>query len=280
MSLATNIKEFADVLHNIYAQQLSYLQSADLVSDGVLPLEIPKLVVFQQACLYGVKSFSSGIFYFLSFQWLRDFSYFPLISPESENSHDTFLSEPFSYLFSFAKNGVSLSLTPFGESNGASIITGKPYVDGFFKSDCLLSGFVNSFFFSLPFSLPHLITLRRMFSQGAAAAAASILGTITAHSLVLIGVIYGIRFLIIPYYSLQPLTFCFGLVTIGVIITEFVKEKRVYLVPITHYPSLIRIGILNFVVALCESATVFHYLHHLTLTAKLVIYNCMNLKLF
>ena len=281
MSLATNIKEFADVLHNIYAQQLTALEGTDMVSDGVLPLAIPKIVVFQQACLYGAKSFGEALFYFLSFQWLRDFSYFPLSAPEitheSSINHDTFLSSPFSYLFSFAKNGVALS--SYTEASKASSLgLGESlYVkenfyglfNGFFKADQLLAGFVNSFFFSLPFSLPHLITLRRMFSQGIAAAAASILGTIIAHSLVLAGVIYGIRFLIVPYYSLQPLTFFIGLVTIAIIITEFVKEKRVYLVPLTHYPSLIRIGVLNFVVALCESATVFHDLHHLTLNRQI-----------
>ena len=232
MSLATNIKEFADVLHNIYAQQLTAMEGTDIVPDGVLPLAIPKLVVLQQACLYGAKSFSGALFYFLSFQWLRDFSYFPLISPEMGNEssinfgcgatclsgHDTFLSEPFSYLFSFAKNGVSLfsytedvkasSLGMQENLHGHQSFT--TLFNGFFKSDQLLAGFVNSFFFSLPFSVPHLITLRRMFSQGVAAAAASIVGTITAHSLVLVGVLYGIRFLIIPYYSLQPVTFLIG----------------------------------------------------------------------
>ena len=296
MSLATNIKEFSDVLHNIYAQQLSSLEGTDILSDGVLPLAIPKAVVLQQACLYAVKSFSSGIFYLLSFEWLRDFSYFPLISPEigsraSEN-HDTFLAEPASYLFSFSKNGVNLSrymqheaLQEGATQSGAALLfdVGEALskeqgvttiFNGFFKSDSLLAGFVNSFFFSFPFSLPHLITLRRMFSQGAAAAAASIFGIVTAHSLVVVGVLYGIRFLIVPYYSFQPATFVIGSVTIAIIITEFVKEKRVYLVPLTHYPSLVRIGVLSFTLALCESATVFHDLHHLTLNQQIT---CLQL---
>ena len=269
MSLATNIKEFADVLHNVYAQQLSSLEGTDLTSDGLLPLAIPKIVVLQQACLYGAKSFSSGVLYLLTFQWLRDFSYFPLISPEigdgspiASGTHDTFLSEPASYLFSFAKSGVT-EIGNLKENRSWNM-----FFTGFFKSDQLLAGFVNSFFFSLPFSLPHLISLRRMFSQGVAAATASIVGTVIAHSLLIIGVVYGIRFLIIPYYSSQPLTFCVQLITIAIVIREFVKEKRVYLVPLTHYPSLIRICIVNFVLALCESATVFHDLHHLTLSGQ------------
>ena len=296
MSLATNIKEFADVLHNIYAQQLSSLEGTDILSDGVLPLAIPKIVVLQQAFLYAAKSFSSGVLYFLSFQWLSDFSYFPLISPEMGNeaslNHDTFLSEPFSYLFSFAKNGVSLSsymqseaLQESTKQNAAPLLANIEnglynkqdsalIFNSFLKSDTLLAGFVNSFFFSFPFSLPHLITLRRMFSQGVAAAVASILGMITAHALLIIGVLYGIRFLIIPYYSFQLLTFFIGIVTIAIIITEFVKEKRVYLVPLTHYPSLVRIGVLSFIVALCESATVFHDLHHLTLNQQIT---CLQL---
>ena len=192
MSLATNIKDFADLLHNIYAQQLSSLDSTDIISDGVLPLDIPKIVVLQQACLYGAKSLTSGVFYLLSFQWLRDFSYFPLISPEigSEASvnHDTFLSEPFSYLFSFAKNGVALSpyVSPLRAGMQEDLYVKQGFTtifNGFLKGDQLVAGLVNSFFFSFPFSLPHLITLRRMFSQGIAAAAASVFGTIAAHSL-------------------------------------------------------------------------------------------------
>ena len=264
MSLATNIKEFADVLHNIYAQQLSSITGPDIVSDDVLPLAIPKIVVLQQAFVYLAKSLGNQILSLLSFQWLRNFSYFPLLSHEIGSSEniitDTFLSEPGSYLFSFSKNGVLLS----SPKEGFSFL-----FNGFLKTDCLLAGFVNSFFFSLPFSLPHFITLRRMFSQGVAAAAASILGTVLAHSVLLLGVIYGIRFLVIPFYSLQPLTFLIGIVVMAIVITEFVKEKRMYLVPVNHYPSLIRIGVINFVVALCESATVFHDLHHLTLNQEI-----------
>lgn len=273
MSLATNIKEFADVLHNIYAQQLSSINSTDIVSDGALPLAIPKLVVLQQALIYLAKSLGSGVFYFISFQWLRDFSYFPLLSPEIGNgssiASDTFLSEPFSYLFSFSKSGVNLiSSNVPNETLHLKQNLSLPFTS-FLKTDQLFAGFVNSFFFSLPFSLPHLITLRRMFSQGAAAAAASVFGTVAAHSLLLVGVLYGLRFLIIPYYFFQPLTFLIGTVTIAVVITEFVKEKRVYLVPLTHYPSLVRIGTLTFILALCESATVFHDLHHLTLNQQI-----------
>ena len=264
MSLATNIKEFADVLHNIYAQHLSSLDGTDIVSDGVMSLAIPKIVILQQACIYFIKTFFHQIVAFLSFQWLRDFSYFPLLSNETGSPEnviaDTFLSSPGSHLFSFSKNGVALTAPT---SEGPFL-----FFNGFLRSDCLLTGLVNSFFFSLPLSLPHFITLRRMFSQGAAAAAASIVGTVAAHSLVLFGVIYGIRFLVIPYYSLQPLTFLIGIVIMAIVITEFVKEKRMYLVPLNHYPSLIRIGVINFVVGLCESATVFHDLHHLTLNPE------------
>ena len=273
MSLATNIKEFADVLHNIYAQQLSSINSTDIGSDAVLSLAIPKLVVLQQVSIHLAKSLGSGVFYFISFQWLRDFSYFPLLSPEIGNgssiASDTFLSEPFSYLFSFSKSGVNLiSSNVPNETLHLKQNLSLPFTS-FLKTDQLFAGFVNSFFFSLPFSLPHLITLRRMFSQGAAAAAASVFGTVAAHSLLLVGVLYGLRFLIIPYYFFQPLTFLIGTVTIAIVITEFVKEKRVYLVPLTHYPSLVRIGTLTFILALCESATVFHDLHHLTLNQQI-----------
>ena len=145
MSLATNIKEFADVLHNIYAQQLSSINSIDIGSDAVLPLAIPKIVVLQQASIHLAKSLGSGVFYFISFQWLRDFSYFPLLSPELGNgssiASDTFLSEPFSYLFSFSKNGVSLvSSNVTNETLDLKQNLALP-LTGFLKTDQLLAGF-------------------------------------------------------------------------------------------------------------------------------------------
>lgn len=258
MSLVTNIKEFADVLNTIYSNQFSSIEPAQLASASAeTSLELSKSVVLQQAFIHIVKDFGSGLFYVLSFQWFRDFSYLPLLAPSVFNSSffgDTFVSNPASHLFSLSKIGFEQNC--------------KTSFCDFQVINYLLAGLINSCFFSLPLSLSQLVTVRRLFSQGTAAAIASIFGTVGAHSLILLGVLYGLRSLIIPYLSLEPLTFVIGLVTVVVVINELVQEKKMYLVPLKHTNSLVKILILNFILALCEETTIFHSFNHLTLNTE------------
>lgn len=233
MSLATSIKDFSDLLTQIYAAK-------------GLTGEFPVALLLQHTIIYLFKSVISLLVYILSFQWLRDVSYLPLFAPQIGGRSlfaDNLLHNPGSHVFSF--------------SNVPEQAT-----------DQLFAGFLNSFFLSLPVSLPHLVSLRRLFSQGPAAAAASVLGTVLANSLVLVGTVYGFRFLIIPYLSLEPLSYIAGVLTVGILVKNFTEQRGFRYVSMYDTRSLTNIGVLTFLLTLCEETSLFHSLNHLTLNAQ------------
>ena len=201
----------------------------------------------------------------------------------SEYLKNSFFTDPFAHIFSFFNISTS-------------------------TSNYIVSGVSNSFFFSLPFSLPHLISIKRLFSQGIKAAAASLIGIIAAHSLFLISVFYGLRFLIIPWFSLEPVTYIFGFTANILIIKELIQtsnksnafvtqqfQKGAYLAgsqtfsltnffdnaertqPLsqkrgdqifTFSPLLLRIGFLSFLLTWCEEINVFSCITNLTFNAQ------------
>lgn len=234
MSLATSIKEFSDIL-------------SDLSNVKGFTDTIPKSEFWPQVLIFSAKSLGSGIFYLLSFQWLRDVSYLPLLIPEIS---------PYSF---------------FGDQNLAAGPEGS-HLFSFSQStsyatDQLLAGLVNSFFFSLPLSLPHLISIRRLFFEGTVAAAASIFGTILAHSIFLMSIVYGLRFIIIPWFSLEPLNYIVGVVAVAISLWSM-SQQSFRLVPIIRKGYLIKICVLNFILTWCEETVIFHSLNNLTLNTQ------------
>jgi len=257
MSLATSIKEFSDILNqNSTANELNGTFSY--------------LTFLQEFFFFSIKNLVGAILYILSFNWLKDFSYLPLLAPQLNPSsyfEDSYFEDPLSHIISFSRlptlleHGSNLGRAELGGSIG-------PRTAGY-GTEQLISGFINSFFFSLPFSLPHLISMKRFLSQGVSAGVSSVLGTIAAHSLFLIGVLYGLRFLIIPWFSVEPLNYIMGILLVVAIVNELVQEKKVYIVPRSkqRQANLLKIGALNFLLTWCEESTVFHSFNHLTLNA-------------
>ena len=246
MSLATSIKEFSDILN-----QISTVNELN----GTFSY----LTFLQEFFLFSIKNLVGATLYILSFNWLKDFSYLPLLAPQLNPSsyfEQSYFEDPLSHIISFSRlptlleHGSNLRASGYG-------------------TEQLICGFINSFFFSLPFSLPHLISMKRFLSQGVSAGVSSVLGTIAAHSLFLIGVLYGLRFLIIPWFSVEPLNYIVGILIVVAIVNELVQEKKVYIVPRSKQNgnNLLKIGALNFLLTWCEESTVFHSFNHLTLNA-------------
>ncbi len=239
MSLATSIKDFSDTLNHIHTVKASSL---------------PILPFLQELFVWSIKTILSGVVYIFTFEWFRDFSYLPLVNcehlsatgetfnvtatsqqleignPSNSLFHglaspqnikrfgNAFFTDPVSHLFSFFNfEGVCLQ-------NDCEPLRSTPSWPKE-KTNYMVSGLVNSFFFSLPFSLPHLISIRRLFSQGIQAAVASLLGSIAAHSLFLIAVFYGVRSLIIPWFSLEPLTYIVGFGANVLVIRELIQAS-------------------------------------------------------
>ena len=246
MSLATSIKEFSDILNQI--------STANEINGT-----FSYLTYLQEFFLFSIKNLVGAILSILSFNWVRDFSYLPLLAPQLNPSsyfEDSYFEDPLSHIISFSRQPTLLE-------HGSNMVTAG------YGAEQFISGFINSFFFSLPFSLPHLISMKRFLSQGVSAGVSSVLGTIAAHSLFLIGVLYGLRFLIIPWFSVEPLNYVVGIFIVVAIVNELVQEKKVYIVPKSkqRQGNLLKIGALNFLLTWCEESTVFHSFSNLTLNA-------------
>ena len=299
MSLATSIKDFSDILNDQNSVLVNHIHTVKTSSLPILPF-------LQELLVFSIKTIISGVVYILTLEWFKDFSYLPLLNPElpqpfevanterllfpgltSLSSGESFFNDPISHLFSFSN-------LPKNTTNH------------------IFSGLVNSFFFSLPFSLPHLISIKRLFSQGIQAAAASLIGIVTAHSLFLIAIFYGLRFFIIPWFSLEPVTYTLGFTANVFVIKELIQtssknnvfatqrfQKGVYAGTNTQSlrglfiggqnrgfavsPLLFRIGFLSFVLTWCEELNVFSSITNLTLNAQntyLDLYPSTNLSSF
>ena len=75
-------------------------------------------------------------------------------------------------------------------------------------------GFVNSLFVSLPISAIHLLAGRRLLVEGIPAGIAAGLGTIVGQSFFLASVLFGWRWLVIPWLSLEPFNYVVGLLVL------------------------------------------------------------------
>ena len=278
MSLATSIKDFSDTLNDQNFVLVNHIHTVKTSSLPILPF-------LQELFVFSIKTIISGIVYILTFEWFKDFSYLPLLNPG--------FSQPFEMANVERLLSPGLASSYFGESFFTDPISHFLDFSNLPKktTNYIFSGLANSFFFSLPFSLPHLISIKRLFSQGIQAAAASLIGIVIAHSLFLIAIFYGLRSFIIPWFSLEPVTYTLGFTANVLIIKELIQtspalkfQKGAYAGMNTQSfkgiftggesrgfavsPLLLRIGFLNFILTWCEELNVFSSITNLTLNAQ------------
>nr|YP_009105162.1 hypothetical chloroplast RF1 [Edaphochlorella mirabilis]AIT93789.1 hypothetical chloroplast RF1 [Edaphochlorella mirabilis] len=231
MAFVTAIKDYIELLNNVY----------DSASGDI---NIQQIV--QHTFLYIYASIKYILFYFISFQWLKDLAYLPILVPRLSTSilkETYFLETPISNLFTILEI--------------PSYSTNK-----------FLVGFLNSFFTCLPFSAAHLICLRRFFIQGLPAGIASSLGTILGQVLFLFCVLFGLRLFIIPWFSFEPLSYICGIILILSIIHDMVHERSIQRIQTSETSKLLKIFCLNFALTWTEQSCIFQYFGNLTFGAE------------
>ena len=238
MSFVTVIKDYIDLLNNSYSSISSDLNFQELI---------------QQTFFYLFSTFKFLLIYFLSFQWIRDLVYLPILVPQISSTilkENYFLDTPLSNFFTLLE-------IPSYESNR------------------FILGFLNSFFLALPLSTSHFISARRLLVQGIPAGIASSLGTIIGQSFFFFCVLFGLRLFIIPWFSYEPLTYLLGVfLTIKVVYEMAHNPIR----KIGNFPGapglvftnkqkleLIQIFVINFLLSWTEQSSIFQYFGNLTL---------------
>jgi hypothetical protein len=196
-----------------------------------------------ESFFYFLKSVEAAFFYLLSFQWLRDFTLLPIIVPQNSSSvfKETFFLETPSKLF----------------FNFLEIPT--------FSQNTFLVGFLNSIFLTLPISITHIISIRRLLIQGIPAGVFSIGGYILGQILFLIPIIFGWRWALVPWLTSEPFTYIIGLILIFRIIYTMSQENLIQLRG-WNQPKYLNFFFTSLLLAWCEQSSVFQYLGNLSLT--------------
>ena len=231
MSLITIIKDYIDLLNNVY----------DSLSGDVT---LQQLIL--QTFLYVFSSIKVLIIYLVSFQWLRDLAYLPILIPQISTTilkENYFLDTPLSNFFTLLE-------TPTYDNNKFII------------------GFLNSFFLCLPLSTTHLISIRRLLIQGVPAGIISSIGTILGYTCFIFSVIFGLRLIVIPWLSYEPLSYLIGVFLTLTVVYDMAHERTVRKFDWSQKSKLIQIFFINFTLTWTEQSCIFNYFGNLTLNAQ------------
>ncbi len=229
MSIVSAIKDSLELLNNVY----------DSVSG-----ELTFFKLIQETFFFLLESIKNIIYYVLSFQWIHDFAYLPVLIPQISSSilrESFFIENPSSNLFSF------LEIPSY-------------------NNDKFLIGFLNSFFLSLPITTSHILATRTLLIQGITAGISSIFGIVFGQWLFITCIIFGFRFIIIPWLTLEPLSYFLGLVLIFKTVYSMIREP-IRVTQTFEKTKLLKFFLLHFVLAWCEQSCIFQYLGNITLSA-------------
>ncbi len=231
MSIVSVIKDSVEVLNNTY----------DSVSG-----ELTIFQLIQEIFIYTVLTIKNSIFYFLSFQWIRDFTLLPVIIPQISNSifqENFFLEKPFSMVFSFLEIPA-------------------------YSKDKLFIGFLNSFFLTLPITTSHIIAIRNLLVKGSLAGINSFSGIVFGQWVFIVSIIFGLRPILIPWLSIEPLSYFLGVFLILKALYSMIHEPVVPLfLETSNKKELASFFLFHFCLAFCEQTCIFQYVGNISASA-------------
>ena len=238
MSFVTSIRDYVETLNTISNAWGQDFTMTRFVSE---------------TSLYFLKTLQAGLFYILSFQWIRDFTLLPIVLPKVSTSvikETFFLETPSQVFFDF------LEIPDLHQNK-------------------FVLGFFNSFFLSLPFSVISIVSIRRLLIQGIPAGVYSIGGYLVGQILFLACAIFGVRQILIPWLTLEPLSYVLGLILIFRLIysmtAETLTELKGWFLP--QYKTFF---ITSFVLAWCEQSSLFQYLGNLTASSNVTVFESFS----
>jgi hypothetical protein len=240
MSFVPVIRDYIEVVNNLSQNTGGFIQPVEFI---------------QETASYLLKTIQFGLIYLFTFQWIRDFSLLPINIPQisiSLFSENLFLDNPETSFFSFLE---------------------VPSI----KQNSLFLGFFNSFFLTLPISIVHIISLRRLYIKGIPAATYSIAGYICGQILCIVCVIFGLRSIINTWFSFEPFNYIIGLILIFRVIYAMTQENLREIEGWSN-PQYTNFFLTTFALAWCEQTSILQYIGNLSLnpTASLLEVSSMT----
>nr|YP_009238279.1 hypothetical chloroplast protein RF1 [Chlorotetraedron incus]AMO01157.1 hypothetical chloroplast protein RF1 [Chlorotetraedron incus] len=252
LSLVTSVKDYIEVLHK--------LVETDAINGVNSYYDFGAGTTF--IALAG-KEFLSN---FLSLKWLQGIWSIPTLVPDIASA---MISEISVFNGSF-QNTFTLLEKPIS------------YGDQNFLLYCLekfMIGAINSIFLCIPTSTAHIITLRRFVMQGLEAGYMAGLGTIAGNIVWIGSVVFGLRFFVIPWLSLDILRYLLGFILLVKYMWDSYSERRSVLDDL----SKTKIFLLNFLLAFTEQTNIFPFVSNLSIGSDSTIlenFPTLNTNLF
>jgi hypothetical protein len=227
-----------------------YVETLNTLSNS-LGENLTLIHFISETSLYILKTIQIVFLYIVSFQWIRDFTLLPIVLPQFSFAifkESFFLETPSKTFFEF------LEIPDFHQNK-------------------FLLGFLNSFFLTLPLSVVHILSVRRLFIQGIPSAVYSIGGYLAGQILFLTFTVFGFRQILIPWLTLEPINYLLGMILIFRTIYSMTQEN---LTELTGWGGLNSQKYRNFfftsfLLAWCEQTSIFEYLGNLTLSSNVTI---------
>jgi hypothetical protein len=234
LSLTTSIKEYVEVVHKLVESGannsiFNYYDLGAILTFIVL----------------GVKQFFIDFF---SLNWFQALWSLPIIIPDMASaiiSEVSVLDGYFHNAFTFLETPIS-----YGDQNLILYCIEKFTI-----------GLINSLFLCLPTSVAHIITLRRFVMQGIEAGTIAGLGSIAGNMLWIGSIILGLRFMVIPWLSLDILRALLGFVLLVKYMWDSSTERRTVLEDLSKW----KIFLLNFLLTFTEQTTLYPFMSHFSM---------------
>jgi hypothetical protein len=234
MSFATNLKDYMD-----------HINSLNFLFED----HFNCWLFIKSLCIYFYQGLSLAFVYFISFKWLTDFIELPAIFKqnyiailEGKNILEFGLEREFEKSFFLFLDKSTLNDNPF------------------------VTGFMNSFFLALPFSVPHLLSIRAFLINGLPAGICSIAGTVLGQMVFFSLILFGVEYLIVPLLQLDALIIFAGFGLLINVVYKMVHNPDMQVLTFSKKNKLFGLFKINFILAWVEQMCVYSYFGNLTIT--------------
>jgi hypothetical protein len=234
LSLVTSIKDYVEVLHKLV--ETNSTNGITTYYDLGATLTFSTLL------------FKEGLLNFLSFKWIENIWSIPTLIPDIASSMISEISVfngMFQDSFTFLEKPLS-----YGNQNLFIYCLEK-----------FIIGILNSIFLCFATSTSSIITLRRFVMQGLEAGYMAGLGSIFGNLVWIGSIIFGFRFIVIPWLSLDILRYILGFILLVKYMWDNYSERRSSLTDL----SKTKIFLLNFLLAFTEQTNIFPFLNNLSI---------------
>jgi hypothetical protein len=233
LSLIPSIKDYVEVVHKLIETDSNFAVHSYYDFGSVFTF----IILTGKNCLQN----------FLTFQWFQNFWSIPTIVPDVASS----LISEVSVFDGYFKNTQTFLESPFSYGNQNFFV---------YCLEKFTIGFLNSLFLCFPTSIAHIITLRRFVMQGLEAGFISGLGTIVGNIVWIGSILFGFRFFVIPWISLDLFRYFLGFLLIVKYMWDSSRERRMVLEDFSKY----KIFFLTFLLSFTEQTTIYPFISNLS----------------